>query len=92
MPYHIEYTEKALEDLSCLEKDIARRIRNKIDFFSAQVNPFRFAKKLKDPEAGTYRFRIGDYRAIFDVDHKGNVSILHILRIKHRKEIYQLEK
>ena len=91
MGYHIEYTERALEDLSLLEKNIARRIRNKIDFFGAQVNPFRFAKKLNDPEAGTYRFRIGNFRAIFDVDHQGVISVLHILRIKHRKNIYQLE-
>ena len=30
----------------------------------------------------------GDYRAIFDLDKDGNIVILLILRIKHRKEVY----
>jgi mRNA interferase RelE/StbE len=34
---------------------------------------------------GTYRFRIGDYRAIFDIDGENIV----ILRIGHRRDIYK---
>lgn len=66
------------------------RILKKIAFFASQKNPSRFAKKLKDFALGEYRFRIGDYRVLFDVDHKGNIFILMILRIKHRKDIYEL--
>jgi mRNA interferase RelE/StbE len=40
---------------------------------------------LTDPEIGTYRFRIGDYRVIFDLE--GNDVI--VLRVRHRKEIYR---
>jgi mRNA interferase RelE/StbE len=40
---------------------------------------------LTDPEIGTYRFRIGDYRVIFDLE--GNDVI--VLRVGHRKEIYR---
>ncbi|PIU83448.1 MAG: hypothetical protein COS68_03990 [Elusimicrobia bacterium CG06_land_8_20_14_3_00_38_11] len=35
---------------------------------------------------GMYRFRVGDYRVIFDVD-KNNIVIL---RIGHRKKIYRV--
>jgi mRNA interferase RelE/StbE len=48
-------------------------------------DPLRYARKLIDPRIGTYRFRIGEYRAIFDIDEE---NIL-ILRIGHRKSIYR---
>lgn len=88
--HQIIYTEHAANDLRDLEKKTARRIINKIYFFSQQKNPIKFAKKLKNSALGQYRFRIGDYRALFDVDKKGNIQILMILRIKHRKDIYNL--
>jgi mRNA interferase RelE/StbE len=45
----------------------------------------RFAEKLSDPILGEYRFRIGDYRVIFDI--KGSEIV--ILRVGHRREIYR---
>lgn len=87
--YRIEYTEKALEDLKKLDKRIARRILEKLNFFVQQNNPIQFAKKLKDAQYGEYRFRIGDYRIIFDRNRKGVVQILMILSIKHRREVYR---
>ena len=31
-------------------------------------NPLQYAERLTDPELGGYRFRIGDYRVIFDIE------------------------
>jgi len=88
--YKIIYIKKAINDLKGLEPGIARRIVKKIHFFSCQENPLAYAKKLSQPEIGQYRFRIGDYRALFDIDANGRIQILMILRIKHRKDIYGL--
>ncbi|MCK4791223.1 MAG: type II toxin-antitoxin system RelE/ParE family toxin [Desulfobacteraceae bacterium] len=41
--------------------------------------------KLFDPALGTYRFRIGDYRVIFDIEGEEIV----VLRVGHRKDIYR---
>jgi len=90
MRYVTVYTENATHDLAGLPKKIARRIVDKIDFFRTQSEPLHFAKKLTNFTPGQFRFRIGDYRAIFDVDNKGVIHILMILRIKHRKDIYNL--
>jgi len=49
----------------------------------------QYAKKLKSPFVDLYRFRIGDYRAIFQVDSEGNVIIFTILEVKNRKDIYR---
>ncbi len=86
----IIYTRHARQDLKRLEKAVARRIIKKLYFFSQQKNTLVFAKKLTNSLIGQYRFRVGEYRILFDVDKKGNMQILVILKIKHRKDIYGL--
>ena len=81
--YRIILTKKAIKDLEKLEDNIKMRIGEKLKFLSD--NPYLYAKKLTNPEIGTYRFRIGDYRVIFDI----NENDIVILRIGHRKEIYK---
>ncbi len=82
-------TKKVKNDLIALEKNDQRRIVEKLRFFIADKQPLKYAKKLKDSRFGTYRFRIGNYRIIFDIDKNGNINILVILRIKHRREVYE---
>ena len=87
--YKIKLTGKAKKDLESLDKDIQKRIVEKLRFYFQDKNPLQYAKKIKDRRFGEYRFRIGDYRIIFDIDKNGNIVILIILRIKHRKEVYK---
>lgn len=87
--YKVIYTENARQDLKDLDNQIHKRIIQKIYEYSLTSNPLLFAKRLKDFQSGSYRFRIGDYRAIFDLDHLGNIKILMILRVKHRKDVYK---
>lgn len=79
------FSEIAFKQLSKLVSDIQDRINNKLDFYLSQENPLYFAEKLNDYEFGEWRFRIGDYRAIFDVS--GDKII--ILKVGHRKNIYK---
>ncbi|MBI5413324.1 type II toxin-antitoxin system RelE/ParE family toxin [Candidatus Peregrinibacteria bacterium] len=88
--YQILYTQSARSDLKKLNVDAIKRILKKIVFFSTQKDPLVFARKLKNHAIGQYRFRIGDYRAIFDMDKNNRIQILIILRIKHRKDVYEL--
>jgi len=88
MKYKLQLTKKAKGDFLALEKDTQKRVANKLSFYISNSDPISYAKKLKDSKRGTYSFRIGDYRAIFDIDSQGNIIILIILRIKHRKDAY----
>lgn len=88
--YQVSYARDAQRDLRDLEFRCAQRIVRKIYFYSQQKNPLSFAKSLRHCPLGSYRFRIGDYRAIFDVAKDGTIHVLMILRIKHRKDIYGL--
>jgi len=82
------YTKNARRDLKSLNKEDAIRVASKIKSYSEQKNPLRHAKKLKRPFDDLYRFRIGVYRAIFEIDSRGNVVVITILKVSHRKDIY----
>jgi mRNA-degrading endonuclease RelE of RelBE toxin-antitoxin system len=47
-----------------------------------------YAKYIKNTE-NLYRFRIGDYRAVFEIDSGSKINIILILAIGHRKDIYK---
>ncbi|MFH1978769.1 MAG: type II toxin-antitoxin system RelE/ParE family toxin [Patescibacteria group bacterium] len=88
MKTEIVYSNKATKNLNNLNQSVAQRIVKKIKFYSEKNNLSIYATKLKPSSAGLFRFRIGDYRVIFEIDNKGNLTILTILTIKHRKDIY----
>ncbi len=80
--YKIILVKRAIKDLEKLNEDVKVRIKEKLKTF---VNdPVGNSRKLSNPLIGSYRFRIGDYRVIFDIE-KDKVIIL---RIGHRKDIY----
>ena len=89
MRYKIIWTEDAIADLTYLSPELSYRISLKVAWIGAQSNPFYFAKKLTNAKVGTYRFRVGEYRVLFDVGSSGLISILHILRVKHRRDAYE---
>jgi mRNA interferase RelE/StbE len=86
--YKLVYSENSIKDLKKIDISIAQRIIKKLDFFAQQNDISKFSKQLKGFGNNKSRFRIGDYRAIFTIDKSGNIQILMILNIKHRREVY----
>lgn len=84
----VVYTQTAYKDLRALEKKTAQRIVEKIESYSKKEKPLSFAKPLKEPYGDLFRFRIGSYRAIVSADMKGRITVLTVLKIGHRKDIY----
>ncbi|MBI2463772.1 type II toxin-antitoxin system RelE/ParE family toxin [Candidatus Peregrinibacteria bacterium] len=84
----IIYTKNARKDLRSLESHVAKRILRKLNFYILQNDPLKCAKALKNHSLGHYRYRVGDYRVLFDISRDGTITILIILKIKHRKDIY----
>ncbi len=80
--FKIVFTERAIKDLYKLDKQCQIRIAQKLKEYS--ISPFEHLIKLTNPIIGTYRFRIGDYRVIFDIVENSIV----VLRLGHRKSIY----
>ena len=83
MIYKLIYTRRAIRDINKLETNFKERLGKTL--LRYQSDPFKHAELLSDSDLGSYRFRVGDYRIIFDVE--GDEII--ILRVGHRKEIYK---
>lgn len=80
-----EFTKKSKNQFIKLDTQVKKRVISKLDFWAHSRNPLKFAENLINSELGEYRFRIGDYRIIFDV--KGENLV--ILSVGHRREIYK---
>lgn len=80
-----ELKEEAAREIDKLSPQVRDRILRKLKFYSSRENPLKYAEKIKDPGFGEYKFRIGDYRAIFDLEG----SKITILKVGHRKDIYR---
>ncbi len=78
----VVFTRRAVRDLKKLEAQSRNTILEKIRLFSG--SPLDHAKKLTDPKIGSFRYRVGDYRVIFDIDGDNVV----VLRLGDRKDIY----
>ena len=83
MNFTLVYTNRAYKDIKRLDQKLKKRIGNALKRF--ENDPIMHATKLTDPKLGSYRFRIGDYRVIFDIEGEDIV----ILRIGHRRDIYR---
>jgi mRNA interferase RelE/StbE len=83
MSYDLVYTQRAIRDIEKLDPKIKKRLGKVLLRYKEE--PLRYAERLSDSKLGTYRFRIGDYRIIFDIEDNEIV----VLRVGHRKEIYK---
>lgn len=85
MSWKWEFTKKSAKQITKLPPPVASQIIDKIDSYIKTNNPLLFAKSLRDHTKGQYRFRIGDYRVIFDVED----DTIVILDLGHRRDIYR---
>jgi len=83
MRYKIVYTKRAEKDISKLDWEAKVEIKKALERYAE--DPLNYARKMIDIAFGTYRFRVGDYRIIFDIE--GNELV--ILRVGHRRKIYR---
>ena len=81
--FKIDFTQIALNDLKDIDRESKKRIMVKLKEYTAE--PLKYARKLTNPKIGNYRFRIGNYRVIFDIEGDNIV----VLRVGHRKDIYK---
>ena len=88
MAWTIKYARTAKDQLRKLDKSVARRV---VDFMDERVaasdDPRRIGKALKGPLGDLWRYRVGDYRIICDI--QGGVLTVLVLQIGNRKEVYR---
>ena len=70
--YKVLLTKRSLKDLESIDRYMQNTIAVKLKEYSKE--PQKYGKKLINHKIGTYRFKIGDYRVIFDIDNNNLVS------------------
>ena len=88
MKYRVVFSEKAKKQLKKMDKHIAALI---IGWLEKNIegceNPRLYGKGLVENRSGEWRYRIGDYRMICEIQDE-EVLVL-VLEIGHRREIYE---
>jgi mRNA interferase RelE/StbE len=83
MAYSLQIDVKAGQYLSKLPKTIGQRICGKI--LETKEDPCRYWTRLEGRH--DYKLRIGDYRAIADIDHERKT--IKVTMVGHRRNIYE---
>jgi len=85
--HQVQLTQTSVEDLERLDKPVAQRILDKINWLAENID-------LIDPEQLTgewkkvYKLRVGDYRVLYTFDNVDKNIVIHLIR--HRREVYKL--
>jgi len=84
--YRVRILESATHELARLDKSISRRIVERTNWLAANLDNIR-PEALTGDLSGLYKFRVGDYRIIYEILHDEQVILIHA--IGHRREIYR---
>lgn len=85
--YKVIYTDLATKQLSKMDKYVSSRIykwvrKNLVNC----ADPFYIGKRLKGELSKFWRYRVGNYRILAEINNQDIVIV--IVSIGHRKEIY----
>ena len=88
MYYSVEYSTNASRFMKKLDNYTKTVIKNWINKnLEGCTNPFEHGKMLVGDKSGLWRYRVGDYRLICEVQ-QDKVVIL-VVEIGHRRDIYK---
>lgn len=83
----ILFADKAKKEFLKLDKPIQKQIQAFVLKLQEMKNPRSTGKALLSNFAGLWRYRVGDYRLICEInDDKIIITILHLA---HRKDVYK---
>ena len=87
MDWTIDYKASAIRQLKKLDQQAAKRITSYLEVALQKTNdPRSSGKALKGISGNQWRYRIGDYRVICNIQDK-HLTVL-VLKLGHRKDIY----
>ncbi|TLP95820.1 type II toxin-antitoxin system RelE/ParE family toxin [Nesterenkonia salmonea] len=86
MSWRVELDSAAQRQLRKLDPQAARRLRDALRALASLEDPRTRGKALTGPLKGHWRYRVGDYRIICDIQDEKLVIIA--LDLGHRREIY----
>ena len=87
MKYEVKYTEKALKSLKKLDRSVLVMIKAWIEKNLVDTeNPRAHGKELTSNRSGQWRYRVGAYRVLAEI--QDDVLVILLIDIGHRSSIY----
>lgn len=88
LAWRVEFKQSAFRQLEKLDRQVQRRI---VDFLNKRIargaEPRQQGKALHGERQGLWRYRVGDYRIICEIQDRRLVVL--VLALAHRKEVYR---
>jgi mRNA interferase RelE/StbE len=86
--WRVEFDERAARELRRLDKQAQRAILRYLrERIATDQDPRRFGKPLSRELTGLWRYRIGDYRVVCNIED-GQLLVL-VVRVGHRRGVYE---
>lgn len=88
MKYKVQFTKRAMKDLKKLDRSTSALILGWVrKNLENCENPRLHGKGLTANRSGQWRYHIGDYRLLAEIED--NIITILILNIGHRSDIYK---
>ncbi len=87
MAWRIEIDKDVQREMKKLDKQVAKRITAELREVSQLDDPRSMGKGLTGNLAGLWRYRVGDYRIICDIED--GVLLILVVDVAHRREVYK---
>ncbi|MFM2312953.1 MAG: hypothetical protein RLZZ04_2229 [Cyanobacteriota bacterium] len=85
--WKIEWDSKALKEAQKLDQNTRKKI---VEYLENRVlvsqDPYQFGKPLKGDKSGIWRYRVGDYRILCQIENQALIVL--VIAVGHRKNIY----
>jgi mRNA interferase RelE/StbE len=88
LAWRIEITRTATKQITKLDQRAQKSVLNFLrGRLSSADNPRQWGRALQGEKRGLWRYRVGDYRLICDIQDE-TITIL-VLELGHRKDVYR---
>ena len=88
MAWKIEFEQEAEKELARIDRQQAKQILKYLfERIATPEDPHRFGEALRFNLSGFWKYRIGNYRVICDIQDE-TVTVL-VLRVGHRRKVYK---
>lgn len=88
MTWSVEWDDRARRELRHLDLSVQRSILNYFrERITGDEDPRRFGKSLSHELQGLWRYRVGDYRMVCQIED--NHLVVLVVRVAHRSTVYR---
>ncbi len=87
MAWRIRFSKEADKSLRKLDRQVSARILDELEEVSRLDDPRTRGKALVGNLAGLWRYRVGDYRVVCDIEDE--VLVILVVGVAHRSSVYR---